>query len=332
MAMDKKWVLAVTAALALAIAFTGAGVIMATSQVNVINVPYVNGQIPLDPGSQLWAQAEKTQVPLVAQLSTYPTSIDVKARSLKFATAYNGTHFAIYMEWDDQSKDVEDPTQLNQFSDAVAVQFPAKEGEEPYVCMGDTASPVNIVLWKAGKGEENLVAGSAYGKTPEEREALGLHGKPTSPIELLPRDAQVWSYNAVYEDGKWKVVLVRPTGSSHPLMLSLKPGQELSVAFARWEGSSLERGGAKTTSGWYMIKLEEVKVAAPQTVTQTVTQTATETVTQTQEKTVTTTVTEVTTTPAVTGAVKGALAGLVIALIVAIIVIAMLFRKGAFSK
>ncbi|MCE4599781.1 MAG: ethylbenzene dehydrogenase-related protein [Desulfurococcales archaeon] len=318
--------------MAASITLTGMGVSLVTAQVTEIKAPYIQEALPLNPKDPLWGEVELTQVPLVAQLLAYPMSLDTTPRSLKFAIVHNGTHMAFYIEWDDQTMDVEGGGELNKFSDAVAIQFPVQEGELPYICMGDTANPVNIVMWKAGIGAENLVAGSAYGRDAKEREALGLQQVPTSPIEMLPEDAQIWKSQAVYEDGKWRVVLIRPTGSTHPLVPDLRPGDSTSIAFARWEGSKYERGGAKSTSGWYTVKLEQIAVEAVETVTQTqtvtTTQTTTETVTQTQTQVTTETVTVTETTPAVTGAVKGALVGLVIALIAAILALALLYRRG----
>jgi hypothetical protein len=170
----------------------------------------------------------------------------------------------------------------------------------PYICMGTVDNPVNIIYWRAGVGVENLVAGAGYGLSPQQREALGLQATPTSPVELLPDSAQVVQAFAVYKDGAWYVVLVRPLGSVHPLMSSL--AGDFSAAFATWNGSKGERGGLKATSGWVQFRLERRIIAAPQP-----TQPAPTTVT------VTTTVTQthvVETTPAWAWAVIGVLVAL----------------------
>lgn len=99
------------------------------------------------------------------------------------------------------------------------------------------------------------------------------------------------------------MILIRPMGPTHPLVPSLDPGESISVAFARWEGSACERGGAKTTSGWYTLKLEGIAVPAPA-----------ETVTATTVSTTT-----VKTVKVVPPTIKGALIGLVAALAITII-------------
>ncbi|MCE4605700.1 MAG: ethylbenzene dehydrogenase-related protein [Desulfurococcales archaeon] len=302
------------------------GIVPVTAQTNAYTAKYVQGTIPLDPTAELWQQADKGNAVLVAQLLTYPQRLDTQPRQVSYAAVSNGTHFAIYIEWSDETKDVPPVGSLDQFPDAVAVQFPVLAGEQPYVCMGMPDNPVNIVLWRSNGTVENLVAGSGYGtKGQQEQEARGLQKTPTSPIVKLPPEEQVWTASASYSDGKWRVVLARPTGGVGNFTPSLDPGSEVSIAFALWDGSKYERAGSKVTSGWMTLKLEAP--AGPteaQTVTATETQaagTVTETVTQT------TTVTE--TVAAATGSVKAAIVGFLAALVVAIIMLALLYRKGA---
>lgn len=255
----------VIAALVVAALVTGLGIVLVTSQVPEITVKYVEGTLPLDPDAQLWNQLGKVNIPLAGQLLAYPTSSpDITPRELAVTAAYNATHLAIYIEWADATKNVAGaPGDISSFPDAVAVAFPVNPSSLPYICMGDIFNPVHIAYWRAGAGVESLVAGSAYGRKPEEREALGLQSKLTSPIELLPPEAQVWKFGAKYENGSWKVVLMRPLASVHPMIPEIKPGSSVSVAFANWEGSLHERGGSKSTSGWYMLALQPVTVTMP---------------------------------------------------------------------
>ena len=284
--------LAVLAALALAaVALGAAGVALVTAQAPEITAAYVEGAIPLDPTDGFWAQAEKTDVPVVAQLLAYPMSQVTDARSLRVAAAVNATHLAIYIEWDDPTMDAPVPGGLDVFPDKVAVQMPLDPGELPYVCMGTTEQPVSIVLWQAPDKAEALIAGSGYGRDAAEREALGLHSKPTSPVERAPEDAQVWRASAVYEGGKWRVVLYRPLSAASSAVTHLAPGASVSVAFAVWQGSNNETGGMKHTSSWYTLKLAAPEAPAPPAAeTVTVTETTTETVTTTETTTETVTV------------------------------------------
>ncbi|BAA80288.1 putative nitrate reductase, gamma subunit [Aeropyrum pernix K1] len=281
--------LAVLALLALAALIAGvAGFAVVTAQVPGINAVYVDGAIPLDPTDSFWQQMEKAEISLVSQNIVYPMTGYEDVRTLRVAAAVSSEGIlAIYLEWEDPTMDVPQPGGIDEYPDKVAVQFPLSSDSLPYICMGTAEQPVSIVLWSASGSTETLIAGSAYGMSPEHREALGLHSVPTSPIELVPPEAQVWGSNAVYKDGKWMVVLYRPTGSIHELVPTLEPGSETSVAFAVWQGSKAEVGGKKSTSAWFTMRLGMPEAAPGETVTVTETQpgeTVYETVTETMTR------------------------------------------------
>ncbi|MCE4610822.1 MAG: ethylbenzene dehydrogenase-related protein [Desulfurococcales archaeon] len=268
--------------LAASIAMALAGIPLTQAQVAKIEVGIVD-TLPIDPRDPYWAEAPKTEVALASQQLVYPLPTEITSKLLKVAAATDGSLIAFYLEWEDPQPDTPKAGGIDVFEDKVAIQFPVRADSLPYICMGTVEEPVSIVLWKAPDTAETLVAGSGYGLKPEEREALGLHSVPTNPIELLPPDAQVWKANATYEDGKWKVVLYRPLGSPHPLVTSLKPGMEVSVAFAVWDGSKGEIGGKKSTSAWFTLAIPSLAAPAPaEKVTETVT--VTETMTQTVER------------------------------------------------
>jgi DMSO reductase family type II enzyme heme b subunit len=242
-------------------------------------VKFINGSLPVDPASPLWPKP--ADVPLTSQTLVYPLAPAVENRAVSVSAVYNGTHIAFLLTWRDATQDVAKPGGLDVFPDAVAVQFPVSRAQLPYICMGTVDNPVNIIYWRAGVGVETLVAGAGYGLSPQQREALGLQTTPTSPVELLPDSAQVVQAYAVYKDGAWYVVLIRPLGSVHPLMSSL--ADDFSAAFATWDGSKGERGGLKATSGWVQFHLERPIFAATQPTqpAPTATQTSATTVTQT---------------------------------------------------
>ncbi|WP_232502330.1 ethylbenzene dehydrogenase-related protein [Aeropyrum camini] len=279
--------LALLALMALAALIAGvAGFAVVTAQAPAINAVYVEGAIPLDPEDGFWQQIEKAEVSLVSQNIVYPMTGYEDVRTLRVAAAVSSEGLlAIYLEWDDPTMDVPQPGGIDQYPDKVAVQFPLTTDSLPYICMGTTEQPVSIVLWSSAGKTETLIAGSAYGMDPEHREALGLHSVPTSPIELAPPEAQVWGSSAVYKDGKWMVLLYRPTGSIHELVPTLVPGSETSVAFAVWQGGKAEVGGKKSTSAWFVMKLGMPKAAPGETETVTETQPA-ETVYETVTETV----------------------------------------------
>lgn len=274
----------IAAALLLALS----GVLVVTAQEAAVVVKFVNGTLPTDPASPAWPKP--VDVPLTSQTLVYPLPAATESRSVSVSAVHNGTHIAFLLVWSDATKDVVTLGGLDVFPDAVAVQFPVSRAQLPYICMGTVDNPVNIIYWKAGLGAENLVAGAGYGLNPQQREALGLQATPTSPVELLPASAQVVTDIAVYKDGKWYVILIRPLGSVHPLMASLA-GKSFNAAFATWDGSRGERGGLKATSGWVAFQLEMPVAVQTATATQTTTPApgATQAVTITTTKLVETT-------------------------------------------
>ncbi len=297
---------ALLALAALVMAYTGQ--VLVSAQVADITAVYVD-QVPLDPKADFWAQAEKTEIPLVAQNMVYPMTGDVDQRVVKVAAAVDASGtLAFYLEWSDPTMDVPVAGGLDVYPDKVAMQFPVNQGAMPYICMGTQEEPVSIVLWSAPSKVETLVAGSAYGMQPEEREALGLHSVTTSPIERLPPEYQVWKGKAVYEDGKWKVVLYRPLAAHTPMVPDFTYGAKTSVAFALWQGSNHETGGMKTTSAWFTMQIgEPLQLAAPGEAQQPAAGEA---------GTVTVTETQVTTTTTTTTVTQGGLANLIIGLFV----------------
>ncbi len=305
-------------------ALAALGVVPVTAQTNEFKAVYHEGNIPLDPQDGLWQQLDKKQMPLASQLLAYPTRLDTTPRQIEFTAVHNGTHFAIYLEWNDDTMDVPELGALDQFPDAVAVQFPVFKGEQPYICMGMPDNPVNIVMWKAGQGAEALVAGSGYGTRGGENEARGLQKAMTSPIQVLPDQEQVWISKAVYDNGKWKVVLLRPTGSVGDYTPNLAPGDTVSLAFALWDGSRYERAGSKVTSGWTTMMLEAPVTAVaqqPAEQPQEEQAPAAEQPAEQQEP-------EVVIQPAATGTVKAVVVGFIVAVLMALILVAVLYQKG----
>ena len=310
--MQKGTLLGIIASVLVAAIATGLGVVLATSQTPVIIVHYKQGAIPLNPDASLWNSISKVSIPLSPQMLVYPQTYKSVSRTLKVAAVYNGTHFALFIEWKDPTKDVEGiPGNISAFADAVAAEFPVNSSGMPYICMGDTAHPVNIVFWKAGRGVENMIAGSGYGMQPGEKYAIGMEEATTSPVEELPPQAQIWVASAKYENGMWKIVLMRPMGSVFPLVPSFKPGETTSVAFANWEGSLDQRAGMHEISGWFTLKFASLTTTG--TATPMPAKTTTVTATKTVTKTATSTVTKTTT---VVKANKGVIIGLSVVIIV----------------
>jgi DMSO reductase family type II enzyme heme b subunit len=134
--------------LLLGVALTFFKIPLASSQGLTLVATRVEGDLPVeDLASPLWQQATALEVPLSAQNVAKPFLLESKVRSVTARLLHNETQIAILVEWADETKD-ESSVRIQDFRDSVAVQFPQVEGQ-PFFCMGQPGSNVNIWHWKA---------------------------------------------------------------------------------------------------------------------------------------------------------------------------------------
>jgi hypothetical protein len=134
--------------LGLAVALTFLKVPLASSQGVTLVATQVTVDLPVaDLDSDLWGKASAIFVPLSAQAVTKPTQLDAKVKSATARALYNDSQLAILVEWADDTQD-DAMVRIQDFRDAVAVQFPLAEGQ-PFFCMGQQGGNVNIWHWKA---------------------------------------------------------------------------------------------------------------------------------------------------------------------------------------
>ena len=238
----------------------------------------------LDPSADPWGYAPPVDIQLSAQQVTYPmgggSMTDVSARALH----YDDTLY-LRLEWDDPSVN-ESTTRPEQFSDAVAIEFPAKSGSSvPSACMGQLDSGVNIWQWRADsqKGRpddiKDLAPDGYVDLYPSKDDlfyparALGnpYAVKASTPVQNLVAEG-FGTLTAVPEQGvvqghgtrvgdRWAVVFARPftpTGDGQPGFTS---GAETDVAFAVWNGGAGDRNGKKSVTPF--VKLMVSGDAAP---------------------------------------------------------------------
>jgi hypothetical protein len=109
---------------------------------------YESPQDPgLDPAAAVWDRVSGIEVPLTAQAAAYSAGGSIKTVRLK-AVHYRGRLF-IRASWGDPTAD-DATTRVEDFSDAVALEFPASGvSTVPSVCMGQADAAVNIWHWRA---------------------------------------------------------------------------------------------------------------------------------------------------------------------------------------
>ena len=103
-----------------------------------------------------------------------------------------------------------------------------------------------------GWGAENPLSNPHRSSAAEEAMAKGLGTLTSRPPTLQRVQAK-----GVWQGGRWQVVLHRPLASHERSALRLRPGQEVRVAFAVWDGHAADRNGQKSVSVWNILQLEQ---------------------------------------------------------------------------
>lgn len=156
------------------------------------------------------------------------------------AVGYNQKEIGILIKWKDETKSIQPTLTTNKYGDAVAVQFPTVYGKGKtlaYIGMGDSNHPVMVYLKKAVEGKEYKKSFISEGfGTMTEVEEKG------------------YSFTMQYDDStkEWKAVIVKPLKTPN---LNLASGI-IPVAFAVYDGDSLNRDGNKRISSWKFIKIK----------------------------------------------------------------------------
>ena len=132
----------------------------------------------------------------------------------------------------------------SEFSDAVALQFPAALPQgirKPYFIFGDLENPVD--LWFA-----DLT--TSKGKLYQARGSASITESDSKPPEL----------SATYQDGEWSVVFKRKRKGSG---ISFEEGQFIPLAVTVWDGFNRERGNKRGLTSWYDLYLEPMETPSP---------------------------------------------------------------------
>jgi mono/diheme cytochrome c family protein len=245
----------------------------------LLTVPRVAGDLPLDPADPAWERVESMHVAL-SPLWPEPYPINgVAVRAL-----HNGETLAVLLQWRDAIFDGA-PVRVQDFQDAAALQFSLTD-QAPFLGMGDPKNPVNVWQWKAGWQQEldgtrpdvDLVYASMHVDTYPETAMHGLYRTAAAAGNLLasPRmkspveDANATGFGTmtsqppasqnvggkgIWRDGFWTVLFHRDLKSTDSRDVKLNPGQSTLVAFAIWNGAQRDRNGRKVISNWHRFAL-----------------------------------------------------------------------------
>ncbi len=113
----------------------------------VLKSKLVEGDLPQGPDDTAWETINSVEMPLAGQIVANPRLWTSSVNSIRIKSMYNKDDIVFLLEWDDKTNE-QDET----YSDAVALQFPAKipEGmQKPYFAMGESGKSVAIWHWRA---------------------------------------------------------------------------------------------------------------------------------------------------------------------------------------
>ena len=102
----------------------------------------------LDIRANFWKKVKAKTVTLMAQPMVAPRPQKTLTEQIQVKSVHNHDWIAFQLQWVD--KDRNEAGKLGTFSDAVAMQFPVKDKEEPPpIFMGAKDDPVHIFHWRA---------------------------------------------------------------------------------------------------------------------------------------------------------------------------------------
>lgn len=251
----------------------GTPVEIEVSKKTTMEIPFKDNQIDLSEGisSAIWEELNGHEIELMYQVMVLPwgnslvSPVTVKA-------FHNNEDIYFYMSWKDETRD--SSKKINKFQDACGIMFPIEKKEQPSTIMMGFMGKANIWQWKANQNEEYW-----FNKGPELKTYADFHypfeDKELFPVSKVPPESAVNDLLAIrigtithkkeqavhgrgiWENGLWHVVFKRSLRvASIEEDVVFDPGVEKMLsAFAVWNGSTKDRGGRKSISGWIELEL-----------------------------------------------------------------------------
>lgn len=255
-----------------------------------LNVKKVSADLSKpEPNANFWAEVPSGIVTMMAQPMISPRPEKTTTENILVQAVHDGTRVAFRLRWKDPEKS--EAGRLGQYSDALALEFPAREGPLPPVMMGAKGMPVHLFHWRAqyqrdatsGKPAMNeLYPNVSVDMYPHEFKGTDA-GSPEAAEKFSPGRAEGnpqsyqkagvdeivaegFSTSSVQEghgsaakgewaNGEWALVIVRPLiieGGS-----TLRSGTPGNVAFAVWQGGQGEVGSRKcVTMVWTPVNIQ----------------------------------------------------------------------------
>jgi len=244
--------------------------------------------------AKYWKDVPELNVSLMAQMIVKPKPAKAETEAVKVQIVHDGKTVAYRLRWRDKEKS--EAGRGDEFSDAVALQFPVPGGAGlPPIFMGGPGNPVHIFHWRAqyqydeehGKKSvkdlyPNMTVdtypnefpdrGNLKPATQEEMETFSpavMAGNPQSRRKKAVDEmlAEGFGTSVVtpgghsagrgeWADGEWTVVITRALECKGGSVLA--PGQASAFGLAVWQGGAGEVGARKAlTMAWTPFRIEE---------------------------------------------------------------------------
>jgi hypothetical protein len=256
---------------------------IASSQGLTLVSAKVADELPVaDPDSALWLETTAIEVPLSAQITNRPILPETNVKAVTVRALHNEDSLAFLMEWADETQN-DSMVRVQDFPDAVAVQFPLAEGP-PFYCMGQDGGNVNIWHWKADWQADIIARQDVDTAYPDMYVDGYTFAEPVSNISASPADYTDPNYVPAFAVGNPVAAVVHDSpvedlvaGGFGGLTAQVPEEQNVQgyggwangkwrVIFSRSLASSeaddvnfnpnQERNGQKSTSEWVSLQIE----------------------------------------------------------------------------
>ena len=254
-------------------------------------VRFVDQDVPLDPvaSAPLFAPAKPLDISLLPQIIAVPNG-GGSVPQVSVRAVHNGKVLALQFTWPDPQPNRE-LFKYEEFSDAVAIQFPSTPGVEPSPFMGDAQHQVNIWQWKAAweadrfrlrdveqvypHAHVDFYFEEVYVWDQELKRAFypgrAAHNLLSQPIRHSSvEDLVAFGFGTIqsqmrqdvrggghWQDGRWIVVMARALTTPDVSDVQFQPGGTVSFNVAVWDGGNRDRGGQKSLSfNWWKLTLQ----------------------------------------------------------------------------
>lgn len=208
-----------------------------------VRIGYTDRTFDLDVDSGVWKEVEPVKVHLFPQSAR--VAYGNEERDIMVRGIYNDEEIAFLIEFHDESENRGGLENV----DACAILFAPGDAPVTAQMMG-FESKVNIWQWKADRDTARFMKDDDSVNVIREFVAVG-------PATQKPLQNQNVDGRGEYDNSRWRVIFKRKLLSQQEDEFDIKPGNDMNIAFAVWDGKKLETFSRKSISILRPLILEE---------------------------------------------------------------------------